>query len=53
MPVQVSRMVEKPHTVRFEFTGGLAAEVSREEYELRRHVRDWLVEIPASALRLV
>jgi molybdate transport system ATP-binding protein len=53
MPVQVARTVEKPQSVRLEFAGGLAAEVGREEYELRRHVRDWLVEIPASALRLV
>jgi molybdate transport system ATP-binding protein len=53
MPVQVARAVEKPQSVRLEFTGGLAAEISRDEYELRKHVRDWVVEFPASALRLV
>ena len=53
MPVQVARSVEKPQSVRLEFEGGLAAEISRDEYELRRHIRDWVVEFPASALRLV
>ena len=51
--VQLSRAIEKPAAVRLEFEGGVAAEIPRGEWEPRRHVREWLVEFPATSLKVL
>ncbi|HET8548750.1 MAG TPA: ATP-binding cassette domain-containing protein [Bryobacteraceae bacterium] len=53
VPVQLARTIERAGAVRLDFEGGVTAELTREEFERMRHVRDWLIEFPASTLRIV
>ena len=52
--VQVSllRVTERPRTVRLEFAGGIAAEISREQYVRQKDNQAWQVEFPPSSLRI-
>jgi molybdate transport system ATP-binding protein len=49
---QLLRTTERPRTVRLEFAGGIAAEISREQYAREKDNREWQVELPPSALRV-
>ncbi len=53
VPARLSRAAERPSSVRLEFEGGISADVPREEFERHKHNRDWVVEFPASVLRVV
>ena len=53
VPVQLARAVERAGSVRLDFESGVAAEIPREQFERVRHVREWVVEFPASSLRIV
>ncbi len=53
VPAQLLRAVEKLQSVRLEFAGELAVEVSRPEFERLRGVREWMVEFPPDALRVL
>lgn len=53
VPAELLRAVETPHGVRLEFSGEVAVEMARAEYERHRHVRDWVVEFPAVNLRVL
>jgi ABC-type sulfate/molybdate transport systems ATPase subunit len=53
VPAQLLRAVEKANTVRLEFAGDIAVEISREEYERQKHNRDWVVEFPPGSLRVL
>lgn len=53
IPAQLERAVELPQSVRLEFAGGLAVEISRAEFEQQKHNKEWLVEFPAQALRVL
>jgi molybdate transport system ATP-binding protein len=48
----VLRMTERPRTVRLEFAGGIAAEISREQYAMQKDNKGWQVEFPPAALRV-
>ena len=50
--VQLLSMTERPRTVRLEFAGGIAAEISREQYARQRENKGWQVEFPPAALRV-
>ena len=50
--VRVLRMTERPRTVRLEFSGGIAAEISREQYARQKDNKGWQVEFPPAALRV-
>jgi len=50
--VQLQRVLEHPRTVRLEFTGGIAAEISREQYARQKDNKGWQVEFPPAALRV-
>ena len=50
--VNLLRMTERPRTVRLEFAGGIAAEISREEYARQKDNKGWQVEFPPAALRV-
>jgi len=52
IPVDLLGVLEHPRTVRLEFTGGIAAEISREQYARQKDNRGWQVEFPPSALRI-
>ncbi|MFB3777515.1 MAG: ATP-binding cassette domain-containing protein [Bryobacteraceae bacterium] len=44
-------VVERPGTVCLHFDGEIVAELSRAEFEQRKHARDWVVEFPPACLR--
>jgi molybdate transport system ATP-binding protein len=50
---KMARAVELPQQMRLEFDGGLCVEMPRGEYELNRHVKDWWIEFPSHAIRVV
>jgi molybdate transport system ATP-binding protein len=50
--VHLLRTTERARTVRLEFAGGIAAEISREQYERQRDNKGWQVEFPPAALRV-
>jgi len=53
IPVTLERVRERVHGLRLEFSGDLAAEDSNGNADEARRVKDWVVEIPPSAMRLL
>jgi len=58
IPAELKRVVERPHGLRLEFTSpafpvAIRVNVSRPEYERQRENREWVIEFPADALRVV
>jgi molybdate transport system ATP-binding protein len=53
MPVQLLRATELVQNVRLEFTGDVAVEMSRADFEPHRHTKEWVVEFPPGALRVL
>jgi molybdate transport system ATP-binding protein len=53
MPATLLRVVEKLDRLRLEFTGDIAVEVPRSEFEKHRGAKDWLIEFPRSSLRIL
>jgi molybdate transport system ATP-binding protein len=53
IPVELKRAVEKPRGMRLEFSGGIAVDVSRAEFESRRENTGWLIEFPVDTLRVL
>jgi molybdate transport system ATP-binding protein len=51
IPAALERAIEKPTHVRLEFSGGMAVDLSRSQFELQRDTRDWVVEFPAALVR--
>lgn len=50
--VHLLRATERPRSVRLEFAGGIAAEISREQYARQKDNKGWQVEFPPAALRI-
>ena len=50
---RLERASEMPRAVRLEFGGGIVAEVARREFEQQKDNKDWLVEFPPQALRVL
>jgi molybdate transport system ATP-binding protein len=50
---QLERASEMPRAVRLEFAGGIVAEVARRDFEQQKDNKDWLVEFPPDALRVL
>jgi ABC-type sulfate/molybdate transport systems ATPase subunit len=53
LPATLERAVDQPGAVRLEFAGGLAVRVPRAEFERHKHNREWIVEFPPAALRIL
>jgi len=58
IPAELSRVVERPHGLRMEFTSpalasGVRVNISRGEYERLKETRTWVVEFPSESLRVV
>jgi molybdate transport system ATP-binding protein len=53
MAATLARTIEKPQGMRLEFEGGIIADVGRAEFERLRENRDFLIEFPQSALRVL
>jgi ABC-type sulfate/molybdate transport systems ATPase subunit len=51
-PVRLLRAIEGTRTVRMEFSGGITAVVSQEQFRGQKDNRGWQVELPAAALRV-
>ncbi len=51
--VQLLRSFQHASYVRLEFSSGVFADLSPEEYERRKHNREWRVEFPPEALRIL
>jgi molybdate transport system ATP-binding protein len=47
------RVAEKPQSVRLEFSGDIAVELPRQEFERQKDNKDWLVEFPPGSLRVL
>jgi ABC-type sulfate/molybdate transport systems ATPase subunit len=50
--VNLLRTTVRPRSVRLEFAGGIAAEISREQYAQQKDNKGWQVEFPPAALRI-
>jgi ABC-type sulfate/molybdate transport systems ATPase subunit len=51
IPAELQRTIEKPHWIRLEFSGGIAVDLPRPEYERQRHNSSWTIEFPPDSLR--
>jgi len=58
IPVELKRVVERPHGLRLEFSSNalssvVRATISRADYDLHRETHDWVIQFPPDALRVV
>jgi len=52
-PAELDRVIDTPDGVRLEFRNGLRVEMPRAEFQPNAQVREWWVEVPASAIRAI
>ena len=50
---RLERAVEMPRSVRLEFAGAIVADIARPDFEPRKDNKEWLVEFPPQALRVL
>jgi molybdate transport system ATP-binding protein len=50
---QLVRVSRRARSVRLEFSGGICADVSRQEFDRQKDNKNWQVEFPPSALRVL
>lgn len=53
VPAKLLRVSEKPQSVRLEFAGDISVEISRQEFERQKDNKEWRVEFPPQALRVL
>ena len=53
MPATLLRVVERPDRLRLEFSGDIAVDVPRSEFDKHGGVKEWLIEFPQSSLRIL
>jgi ABC-type sulfate/molybdate transport systems ATPase subunit len=53
VPARLERASQMPRAVRLEFEGGIVAEIQRHEFEHQKDNKEWLVEFPPGALRVL
>jgi molybdate transport system ATP-binding protein len=53
VPARLLRVSERAQAVRLEFAGEIAVEISREEFARQKDNKEWLVEFPPRALRVL
>jgi molybdate transport system ATP-binding protein len=53
VPARLERALEMPQSVRLEFSGPIVAEIPRPEFDRQKDNKEWLVEFPPQALRVV
>jgi molybdate transport system ATP-binding protein len=53
VPAKLLRVAEKSRSVRLEFAGDISVELSRQEFERQKDNKEWLVEFPPTALRVL
>ena len=52
-PARLLRVSERAQAVRLEFSGDIAVEIPRDEYERQKDNKEWLVEFPPHVLRVL
>jgi molybdate transport system ATP-binding protein len=50
---RLERALEMPRSVRLEFSGAIVADIARPDFELQKDNKEWLVEFPPQALRVL
>ena len=50
---RLERALEMPRSVRLEFAGALVADIARPDFERQKDNKEWLVEFPPQALRVL
>ena len=50
---ELKRAIEKPHGMRLEFENGVFADMGQAAFERQRDNKEWLIEFPAAALRVL
>lgn len=53
MPATLLRVVEKPDRLRLEFSGDIAVDLARSEFEKHGSVKEWVIEFPQNSLRIL
>jgi ABC-type sulfate/molybdate transport systems ATPase subunit len=53
IPGELKRAIERPQSMRLEFEGGIMADMRRAEFDRQRNNKEWLIEFPAGALRVL
>ena len=53
VPARLVRASERAQAVRLEFADEIAVDVPREQYARQKDNKDWLVEFPPQALRVL
>jgi molybdate transport system ATP-binding protein len=53
LAAELARHTERPQSILLEFRGDLYAEVSHAHFERHKHVKEWVVEFPPAALRVL
>jgi molybdate transport system ATP-binding protein len=53
MPASLLRKIEKPDRIRLEFTGDIAVEMDRSDYDKHGNVKEWLIAFPQIGLRIL
>jgi molybdate transport system ATP-binding protein len=53
VPAKLVRVSEKAQAMRLEFAGNIAVELPREEFERQKDNKEWRIEFPPRALRVV
>ena len=53
VPATLLRVVEKPDRLRLEFSGDIAVDVPRSEFEKHRGAKEWTIEFPQGSLRIL
>jgi molybdate transport system ATP-binding protein len=51
IPATLERAVEKPTHVRLDFSGGIAVDLPRAQFDAQRETRDWVIQFPVALLR--
>jgi molybdate transport system ATP-binding protein len=51
-PAVLERAAERTDSYRLEFSGGIAVALARADYERYKGTREWVIEIPASVIRV-
>jgi ABC-type Fe3+/spermidine/putrescine transport system ATPase subunit len=50
---RLERALEMPRSVRLEFAGAIVADIARPDFERQKDNKEWLVEFPPRALRVL
>jgi molybdate transport system ATP-binding protein len=53
LPVKLVRVSERPQAVRLEFSGDITVEMPRAEFERQKDNKEWVVELPPQAVRIL